>query len=127
MTDSATLRYDWLVEREGERLECKEAKSRFSYDELEEYCAAIANEGGGRIVLGVTDKPPRRIVGTAAFPAPEKEASRLTEAVGPLARCFHERFRQRIRGRLMCKEDHERRVASCISLIQLRLCIGSCA
>jgi ATP-dependent DNA helicase RecG len=79
VTDSATLRYDWLVEREGERLECKEAKSRFSYDDLEEYCAAIANEGGGRIVLGVTDKPPRRIVGTAAFPAPEKEASRLTD------------------------------------------------
>ncbi len=79
MTDAAALPYDWLVEREGERLECKEAKSRFSYDALEEYCAAIANEGGGRIVLGVTDKPPRQIVGTAAFPEPQKEASRLTE------------------------------------------------
>jgi len=77
--ESATIPYNWLVEREGERLECKEAKSRFSYDDLEEYCAAIANEGGGRIVLGVTDKPPRRIVGTAAFPEPQKQASRLTE------------------------------------------------
>jgi ATP-dependent DNA helicase RecG len=77
--DATTLPYDWLVEREGERLECKEAKSRFSYDDLEEYCAAIANEGGGRIVLGVTDRPPRRIVGTAAFPEPQREAARLTE------------------------------------------------
>lgn len=79
MKDAATLPYDWLVEREGESLECKEAKSRFSYDDLEEYCAAIANEGGGRVVLGVTDKPPRKIVGTAAFPEPQKEAARLTE------------------------------------------------
>lgn len=79
MKDAATLPYDWLVEREGERLECKEAKSRFSYDDLEEYCAAIANEGGGRVVLGVTDEPPRKIVGTAAFPEPQKEAARLTE------------------------------------------------
>ena len=76
---SATLPYDWLVEHEGERLECKGAKSRFSYDDLEEYCAAIANEGGGRIVLGVTDKSPRRIVGTSAFPEPQKQASRPTE------------------------------------------------
>ena len=79
MKHAAAPPYDWLVEREGESLECKEAKSRFSYDDLEEYCAAIANEGGGRIVLGVTDKPPRRIVGTAAFPEPQKETARLTE------------------------------------------------
>ena len=74
-----TPEYPWLIEREGEHLECKEAKSRFASEDLEAYCAAIANEGGGRVVLGVTDKPPRRIVGTAAFPAPEKEASRLTD------------------------------------------------
>ncbi len=71
--------YSWLIEREGEHLECKEAKARFAYDDLEAYCAAIANEGGGRVVLGVTDKPPRRIVGTAAFPEPEKDTSRLTD------------------------------------------------
>jgi hypothetical protein len=44
LTDTAKLPFDWLTERGGERLECKEAKSRFSYDGLEEYCAAIANE-----------------------------------------------------------------------------------
>jgi len=74
-----TPEYPWLIEREGEQLECKEAKSRFASEDLEAYCAAIANEGGGRVVLGVTDKPPRRIVGTSAFPAPEKEASRLAD------------------------------------------------
>ena len=28
---------------------------------------AIANEGGGKLLLGITDKPPRQIVGTQAF------------------------------------------------------------
>ncbi|MBA3684501.1 MAG: DEAD/DEAH box helicase family protein [Planctomycetes bacterium] len=31
---------------------------------------ALANEGGGEILLGVTDRRPRRIVGTQAFPEP---------------------------------------------------------
>ena len=35
--------------------------------------------GGGRVVLGVTDKPPRRIVGTRRVSEPEKESSRLTD------------------------------------------------
>ena len=35
-------------------------------------CVALANEGGGRMILGVTDKPPRRVVGTKAFDVPER-------------------------------------------------------
>jgi len=31
------------------------------------YCAALANEGGGRIILGVSDKKPRKVVGSQAF------------------------------------------------------------
>jgi len=69
----------WLDEREGEHLECKEARSNFPFDKLVKYCAAIANEGGGRVTLGVTDKPPRAIVGTKAFPEPHRTAAQLTE------------------------------------------------
>ncbi|MEW6359299.1 MAG: ATP-binding protein [Planctomycetota bacterium] len=57
----------WLQADEGERLEFKEAKGSYHFDKLVEYCAALANEGGGKFVLGVTDKMPRRVVGTQAF------------------------------------------------------------
>ncbi len=53
--------------KEDEHLEFKEAKTHFDFEESVRYCAAIANEGGGKIVFGVTDKLPRRIVGTTAF------------------------------------------------------------
>ena len=57
----------WLQAREDEHLEFKEAKKEFQFETLAKYCAAFANEGGGKIILGVTDKTPRRIVGTRAF------------------------------------------------------------
>lgn len=58
----------WLAEpREGEHLEFKEAKTQFDSRELRRYCVALANEGGGHLLLGVTDARPRRVVGTAAF------------------------------------------------------------
>ncbi len=66
---------------EGEHLEFKEAKNSFEFELLVKYCVALANEGGGAMVLGVTDKVPRRIVGTKAFLDLEKTkagiASRL--------------------------------------------------
>lgn len=34
------------------------------------YCVALSNENGGYLILGVTDKRPRRIVGTQAFESP---------------------------------------------------------
>ncbi|MEK7409008.1 MAG: ATP-binding protein [Acidobacteriota bacterium] len=68
----------WLQEREGEHLECKEAKANFHFDKLLKYCAALANEGGGRFVLGVTDRRPRQIVGTQAFPEPQRTVAQLT-------------------------------------------------
>lgn len=52
---------------EGEQLEFKEAKSQLDQTKLCRYCVAIANEGGGRLVLGVSDARPRRVVGTAAY------------------------------------------------------------
>ena len=58
----------WLeVPEEGSRFEFKEKKTKADYDELGRYTTALANEGGGKVVLGVTDKRPRKIVGTAAF------------------------------------------------------------
>jgi ATP-dependent DNA helicase RecG len=57
----------WMLSAEGEHLEFKEAKQNFHFEKLLKYCAALANEGGGHIVLGVTDKRPRRVVGSAVF------------------------------------------------------------
>jgi ATP-dependent DNA helicase RecG len=58
----------WLnVPAESERLEFKEAKQQFEMTKLMRYCVALANEGGGHLVLGVSDKLPRRIVGSQAF------------------------------------------------------------
>jgi ATP-dependent DNA helicase RecG len=57
----------WMAAAEDEHLEFKEAKNRFDFEELVKYCCALANEGGGRIVLGVTNKQPRRVVGSKAF------------------------------------------------------------
>ena len=61
----------WLaLPSEGQRLEFKEAKNQFDNATLFEYCIAIANEGGGHLVLGVTNKRPRRVVGSKAFDNP---------------------------------------------------------
>ncbi len=57
----------WLDANEGSHLEFKEAKQNFHFEELVKYCAALSNEGGGRIILGVTDKKPRRVVGRLGF------------------------------------------------------------
>ena len=69
------------VRSENEHIEFKEAKNNFHFEKLVDYCVALANEGGGRIVLGVTDKPPRRVVGTAAFEMPEKTVAGIHERI----------------------------------------------
>jgi ATP-dependent DNA helicase RecG len=69
----------WLEEPEGVRLEFKEARQRFDFEKLVNYCVALANEGGGKIILGVTDKRPRQIVGTAAFEEPGRTEAGLHE------------------------------------------------
>ena len=68
-----------LAEPEAERIEFKEARSSFQFDKLVDYCAALANEGGGRVVLGVTDRRPRSVVGTKAFDEPGRTVSGLME------------------------------------------------
>lgn len=67
MTTLDTLARWLTVPAETEHLEFKEAKQQFDTTKLLRYCVALANEGGGHFVLGVTDKPPRRVIGTHAF------------------------------------------------------------
>ncbi len=51
----------WLEGHEDEHLEFKEAKEHFDFEKLVKYCCALANEGGGKVILGVTDKKPRNV------------------------------------------------------------------
>ena len=64
---------------EGENLEFKEARQSYQFDKLLKYCAAVANEGGGKLILGVSDQRPRRIIGTRAFTHPERTRAGLIE------------------------------------------------
>lgn len=62
----------WLTApAETEHLEFKEAKQQYDTAKLMRYCVALANEGGGHLVLGVSDKKPRRVVGSQAFASAE--------------------------------------------------------
>ncbi len=69
------------VPREHERLEFKEAKQQFDTTKLLRYCVALANEGGGELVLGVSDRPPRRVVGSQAFGDLNAIKARIAEAL----------------------------------------------
>lgn len=64
--DLSTLE-GWLTAREVERLEFKAARDSYSPDKLTRYMVALANEGGGHLVMGVTDETPRRVCGTQAY------------------------------------------------------------
>jgi predicted HTH transcriptional regulator len=73
----------WLTTpSEHQRLEFKEAKNQFDNRTLHRYCVALANEGGGFLVLGITDKPPRTIVGTRAFNDPIDMTAKLFHVLG---------------------------------------------
>lgn len=66
-----------LESPEGPRVEFKTASGSFHFEELIKYCVALANEGGGSLVLGVTDKRPRQVVGTRAFDEPGRTEAGL--------------------------------------------------
>ena len=67
---------------EHQRLEFKEAKNQFDNKKLYRYCVAIANEGGGHLLLGIEDKVPREVVGTQAFRDPIDMAAKLHDTIG---------------------------------------------
>jgi hypothetical protein len=46
---------EWMKGKEGETLGFQEAKGGFHFENLCKYCCALANEGGGQIILGVTE------------------------------------------------------------------------
>ncbi|OYQ64656.1 MloB [Pseudanabaena sp. SR411] len=71
MINLETLEKWLLAPTETERLEFKEAKTNFDSTKLLKYCVALSNEGGGYIVLGVTDKRPRQVVGSQAWSTAE--------------------------------------------------------
>jgi ATP-dependent DNA helicase RecG len=67
---------------ENENLEFKEAKSQFDNERLCGYCVSLANEGGGFLLLGIANAPPRPVVGTRAFDNPAGIAAKLFERLG---------------------------------------------
>lgn len=68
-----------LEAKEGEHVQFKEAKNRFDFGEAAKCCCALANNGGGKLVFGITDKRPRSVVGSAAFDQPERTRMGLIE------------------------------------------------
>jgi ATP-dependent DNA helicase RecG len=71
----------WLDTDEDEHLEFKEARQQFDFEKLVDYCIALANERGGKLLLGITDKRPRRIVGSSAFPSIPKVTASIHDAL----------------------------------------------
>lgn len=69
----------WLAAPEGSRFEFKEARTRYDFDKLVDYCVALANEGGGKVILGATDQRPRKICGSSAFEEPGRTEAGLYE------------------------------------------------
>ena len=68
-----------LDAKEGEHVQFKEAKNRFDFGDAAKCCCALANNGGGKLVFGITDKRPRSVVGSEAFEQPERTRMGLIE------------------------------------------------
>lgn len=68
-----------LEEKEGELCQFKEAKKNFDSTEAARCCCALSNCGGGKLVLGITDKRPRSVVGSNAFDQPERTRKGLID------------------------------------------------
>ena len=65
----------WRATRsEHQNLEFKEAKTQFDYRRLCKYC--------GQLLLGIADRPPRNVVGTAACQDPVGMAAKLFQSLG---------------------------------------------
>jgi ATP-dependent DNA helicase RecG len=83
MTTTLTELQRWMdAPREGEHLEFKQAENNYDPVKLVKYCVAIANEGGGHIVLGISDKNPRKVVGSQAFRNPNDIKTFVRQKIG---------------------------------------------
>lgn len=77
---SGSITIEELLEaKEGEHYQFIEAKNRFDYGEAVCCCCALANCGGGKLVFGISDKRPRKVVGSEAFEQPERTRKGLIE------------------------------------------------
>ena len=88
----------WLNQPESRHLEFKAALNDFDSRQLFEYCVALANEGGGKVILGATDRRPRTVNGTNAFPEPGQIEGRLFRTLRhriPVEEFFHEGNREK--------------------------------
>ncbi len=45
-----------LQSKENEHIEFKSVQNNFHFDDMLKYISAFANEGGGKLVLGVNDE-----------------------------------------------------------------------
>lgn len=82
-----------LASPEGPRLEFKSARHDYDFEKLIKYCVALANEGGGEIILGVSDARPREVIGTAAFAEPGRTEAALHQRLNhriPVEEYHHE-------------------------------------
>lgn len=82
-----------LAAPEGACIEFKTAANHYDFEKLLRYCVALANEGGGHIVLGATDNRPREIVGTTAFPEPGRTEAGINQRLShrvPVEECLYE-------------------------------------
>lgn len=70
-----------MLSEENAHLEFKEASTQFDFEKLANLSCALANEGGGHLILGVTDKKPRRVVGSNAFRDLEETSRKLLGAL----------------------------------------------
>jgi|GEM_PF-1246256 len=73
----------FLIEKEGPTLECKAARTTFDSRKLRKYLCALANEGGGHFVLGVSDQPPRHVLGTTALPNVYADLNQIQQDLRP--------------------------------------------
>jgi ATP-dependent DNA helicase RecG len=70
------------VPTENQNLEFKEAKNQYDTDKLFAYCVALANEGGGHMILGVKNALPREVIGTNAFQNSLEITDRIFQSLG---------------------------------------------
>src|SRR3989442_1642762 len=70
----------WMqAPKEIEGLEFKAARAQFDGGRLMDYCVGIGNDGGGKLILGVTNTPPRDVVGTPAVGDPQEMQKKILD------------------------------------------------
>ena len=72
---------DLLNAPESEHYEFKEAKNQFKFEDAAKYCCALSNSGGGKLIFGVSDKRPRKVVGSKSFEQPERTRKDLMDRI----------------------------------------------